>query len=426
MRANLVWLHRYIGLVMAAFLLVAGLTGALLSWFPELDSTINARLMIVTPPPGAALADPLLLRDKVQQAYPDAQANYVPLRPANGKAHVFFLSAPPGGAEPANNEVFVDPYSGVILGARKRGDLSQGVVNLMPFIYRLHHTLAIGTIGTWAFGIVAVLWTIDCFIGAWLTFPQRRRTLAVANPHAKSWLARWWPAWKVRWNGGSHKRNVDLHRAGGLWPWALLFVLAWSGVALNLGQEVYRPVMSRMLTMSPEISALLPLQAAPLAALPMGWPASLAAARRQVAAVAQREGLVVINEDRMSFDPNRGVVRLVVMTDRDINERYGQSSVYIDAATGTLLHTRLPTGQAAGDTITSWITTLHMASMWGTPFRILMTIVGLAVAMLSVTGVLIWWKKRRARRALHAAFDTSDMAPPREASSVNQRVNHQA
>lgn len=400
MRAYLVWLHRCIGLVMAAFLLIAGLTGALLAWFPELDSTINARLMVVTPPPGAARIDPLLLRDKVQQAYPDAQANYVALRPAGGKAQVFYLSAWPGGVEPANTEVYADPYSGAILGARKWGDLSQGVVNLMPFIYRLHYTLALGTIGTWVFGVVAVLWTIDCFIGAWLTFPQRRRTLAIADPRGKNWLARWWPAWKVRWNGGPHKRNVDLHRAGGLWPWALLFVLAWSGVALNLNQEVYRPVMSRLFTMTPEIAALLPLQAAPLGAPPMGWSEALAAARKQVAAVAKREGLVVINEDRISFDPKRGVVRLVVRTDRDINERYGQSSVYIDAATGRLLATRLPTGQAAGDTITSWITTLHMASIWGMPFRILMTIVGLTVAVLSVTGVMIWWKKRCARRAL--------------------------
>ncbi|QYF92999.1 PepSY domain-containing protein [Massilia sp. PAMC28688] len=131
----------------------------------------------------------------------------------------------------------------------------------------------------------------------------------------------------------------------------------------------------------------------------LGWPASLAAARRALAAVATRENLQVINEDRLMFDPRQGTFRLAVRTDRDINDRYGHSSIYIDARTGRLLGYRLPTGQAAGDTITSWITTLHMASIWGIPFRIVITLSGLAVALLSVTGVLIWWKEPQACRA---------------------------
>lgn len=399
MRARLVWLHRYVGLVMAGFLLIAGLTGALLAWYPELDAAINARMMKVPPPPGALRIDPLVLRERVQSAYPDALANYVALRPLEGKAQVFFLSARPGSPAPAVSEVYVDPYSGAILGARKWGDLGQGVVNLMPFIYRLHYTLALDTIGTWAFGIVALLWTVDCFIGAWLTFPPRRQQGAPMPRAASTWLRRWWPAWEVRWAGaGSHKRVFDLHRAGGLWPWALLLILAWSGVALNLNDEVYRPVMSRLFTMEPQIASVRPQRSEPLAQPPLGWPASLAAARSELAALAQREQLTIINEDRISFDPKRAMLRLVVRTDRDINDRYGQSSVYIDAQTGRLLGFRLPTGQASGDTISSWITTLHMASIWGVPFRIVITLVGLAVALLSVTGILIWWKKRRARQ----------------------------
>ncbi len=83
----------------------------------------------------------------------------------------FFLSAKPGAAALPIDEVFVNPYSGQILGGRLWGDLSQGLANLMPFVYRLHHSLVLGTIGTWIFGVVALLWTLDCFVGAWLTFP---------------------------------------------------------------------------------------------------------------------------------------------------------------------------------------------------------------------------------------------------------------
>ncbi len=399
MRAQLVWLHRYVGLVMAAFLVIAGLTGAVLAWYPDLDRAVNRHMMQVDAPPGAVRIDPLVLRERVQARYPDALANCVALRPLHDHAQVFYLSKRPGQPAPAVNEVYVDPYTGSVLGARKWGDLSEGLVNLMPFIYRLHYTLALDTIGTWTFGIVAVLWTLDCFVGAWLTFPARRQGPGQSRLAPRLWMQRWWPAWKVRWSAGTHKRNVDLHRAGGLWPWAMLLVLAWSGVALNLNEEVYRPFMSRAFAMQPQMAAMAPVGADRPAEPPLGWSASLAAARSVTATVAAREGVVVINEDRISYDPKRGLVRMVVRTDRDINERYGQTSIYLDAHTGRLAGTYFPTGQAAGDTLTSWITTLHMASMWGVPFRLLITIIGVAVAMLSVTGVLIWWKKRRARVA---------------------------
>jgi outer membrane receptor protein involved in Fe transport len=43
--------------------------------------------------------------------------------------------------------------------------------------------------------------------------------------------------------------NFDLHRAGGLWTWAMLFVFAWSSVLLNLGTQVYIPVMQQLFEM---------------------------------------------------------------------------------------------------------------------------------------------------------------------------------
>ncbi|MGZ7192220.1 PepSY domain-containing protein, partial [Streptococcus pyogenes] len=79
---------------------------------------------------------------------------------------------------------------------------------------------------------VALLWTLDCFAGAWLTFPAPQR-LNAPRP-AKPWLSRWAPSWKLRLSSGAYKLNFDLHRAGGLWTWAMLFVLAWSSVAFNL------------------------------------------------------------------------------------------------------------------------------------------------------------------------------------------------
>lgn len=267
LRPALALVHRWVGLVMAGFLLVAGLTGAMLAWNDELDAMVNARLLRVAPPqPDALPLDPLALRAHVQALYPQALVAYAPLAHRPGHALVLRLFALPAagtGAAPelANDEVLVDPYTGRVLGERKWGDITQGVKNLMPFIYRLHYSLALGLVGSYALGIVALLWTFDCFIGAYLTLPARvRKKESSRAPTAagKGSLARWWPSWKVRWSGGSYKVNFDLHRAAGLWVWAMLFVLAWSSVAFNLS-EVYDPVMKATFAHQADDSALPPL-----------------------------------------------------------------------------------------------------------------------------------------------------------------------
>lgn len=57
------------------------------------------------------------------------------------------------------------------------GDISQGVINLMPFLYRLHQSLVLGKLGTTLLGVISLLWLVDCFVGLYLTFPVRSRGL---------------------------------------------------------------------------------------------------------------------------------------------------------------------------------------------------------------------------------------------------------
>ena len=52
-------------------------------------------------------------------------------------------------------------------------------------------------------------------------------------------------SWKAKWRANFARPNFDLHRAGGLWLWPLLFVFAWFSVVLGLG-GVYDPVMKHL------------------------------------------------------------------------------------------------------------------------------------------------------------------------------------
>ncbi|WP_420226752.1 PepSY-associated TM helix domain-containing protein [Pigmentiphaga litoralis] len=469
--------HRWVGLVLAGFLLLAGLTGALLVWNDTLDAAMSPSLFRVTPPSDDARPmDPIDLVERVQARYPHAHVRYAPLRIEAGRTLVVYLGAGDGAAtaaaapvdttkrdaaqveaaqraavgkdvQPAanaergaagvaggdgvpaeatsghaashstaglpNDQVFVDPYRGVVVGERKWGDIGQGWKNLMPFIYRLHFSLALDTIGSYVFGVIALLWTLDCFVGAYLTFPAALKT---KRPDRKSWRRRWWPSWKVRWDGGPYKVNFDLHRAGGLWVWAMLFVFAWSSVAFNLS-EVYDPVMKTVLAHQPEVAT--PVARASDSAPVMDWRHARETGRRLMAelAPAQVPAVVVLHEEALGYDASARTYRYVVRSDRDIRDHRGSTRLTFDGTAGRFVHVWLPTGTAAGDTVRTWLTSLHMAAVWGLPFDVFVTVMGIAVAMLSVTGFVIWWKKWRGRRA-QAARAQSFLASPKATSSV--------
>jgi uncharacterized iron-regulated membrane protein len=381
--------HRYVGLVLALFLVVAGITGSLLAFLDPLEAAVNPHLFRVEAPASPAQPlDPITLRERVLATHPDFQLNYLPLDLTPGASQSFFVEGAP------DNEIFVNPYTGELLGSRRWGNLSQGKVNLLPFIYKLHYSLALDTFGIYLFGIVALLWTLDCFVGAWLTLPLSRRESGTKR--GRNWFARWAPAWLLRWTGGSHKLNFDLHRASGLWVWAMLLVLAWSSVMLNL-REVYHPVMRTLLDYSvpplpqPEFSE-------PPTSAPMDWRMALATGRKHMAAEAGRLGLRVHQEHWLSYDSYRGRYQYSVNSDRDLGVEQSNTEVWFDAASGQLLHTKLPTGVNSGDTVDRWLLSLHLAQVWGLPLRIFVCLMGLVVSLLSVTGIIIWWRKRAAAR----------------------------
>lgn len=71
--------------------------------------------------------------------------------------------------------------------------------------------------------------------------------------------------------------------------------------------------------------------------------------------------------------------------------------VIFSVLTGEMLKSVLPRNESPGNALNAWLEALHMAAIWGLPYKIAVSLAGLMVTMLSVTGVLIWMKKRSAR-----------------------------
>lgn len=399
LRPILLAIHRYVGLFMAVFLFMAGTTGILLAFNHELDAAVSPELLTVSPPfEGAPMKDPLVLRDILEQQVPGMRASYVPLVLEPGHALSLFVEPEAGASSmqaSADDEYFLDPYTGEILGSRKWGDITQGTKNLMPFVYRLHYSLGLGPVGTVLFGIVALLWTFDCFIGAYLTFPtagrRHRRPPGV-------WLRRWTSSWMLR-TGKLFSLVFSWHRASGLWVWAMLLVYAWSSVGFNL-REVYDPVMNAALGRHNTYFELASLDE-PKPQPELSWQQARSVGEEHMAAQAAAHGLQFLEPRALGHDPAKGVFRYRARSSADISDRYPNTTVWFDADTGELRAFDAPTGQVAGNTVTAWLFNLHMGSVagWGLPYRVFVSMMGLFVALLSVTGVWIWWRKRRPRGA---------------------------
>lgn len=114
----------------------------------------------------------------------------------------------------------------------------------------------------------------------------------------------------------------------------------------------------------------------------------------------------------------------VARSSRDIQDRRGTTRVLFDADTGAFKLLLLPSGQYNGNTVTSWLYALHMANVFGLPYRIFVCALGLIIAMLSVTGIIIWSKKRRAQKNRVATWEHQRARKPaalRSAADSNQK-----
>lgn len=407
-RRVFVWLHRWAGLLMAAFLIIVGLTGSLLAFKSELEHLISPQLF-ATPRPGVAPLDLATLAQRAAALVRHGQVASVSFAGPDQVAVGFSPRKDPATGQPYElgfTQFFVDPWTGEELGRRTYGDLSQGSINLIPFIYTLHYALALGMPGVWVLGIVALVWTLDCFVGFYLTLPVSR----------DAFWQRWKPAWLVKRNAGAFRVNFDLHRAGGLWLWAMLLVFAWSSVYMNLWDTVYTWTTRTVLEYKAHWTELAELPK-PMQNPRLDWRAALATGERLIAEQSASQGFSVEHPVSLSFDPADGVYHYSVRSSRDIEDREKESffgnrtELYFDADSGELRLLLLPTGQYSGNTVTSWLYHLHMANVFGMPYRIFVCVLGLLITMLSVTGVYIWWKKRRARKfSATRRGETADVA----------------
>ena len=386
----LVVLHRWTGLLMALFLVVVGLTGSLLAFNTELERFFAPQLF-ADPRPDVARLDPATLANRAQAIVPDGRVQSVTYTEPDQVRVDFSPRVDPKTGRTYDlgfDDFFLDPWTGKELGRRRNGDLSQGRINFMPFVYSLHWRLAAGDLGQWTLGIIALVWSLDCFVGFYLTLPRGR---------GRFWR-RWSYAWWVKWRATSFRVNFDLHRASGLWMWGMLFIFAWSSVMMNI-RPLYEHVMAAVFAYdSPRESFM--ISAKPNDSPRLDWRAAQTVGEHLMADQSRFHSFTVGKPLGIAYYPETGAYFYDARTSRDVFERSpkgGTTSVMFDGDTGELRFLWLSTGARTGNTVESWLYALHMTRVFGRLYQIFVCFLGALVALLSVTGVYIWWRKRQGR-----------------------------
>jgi uncharacterized iron-regulated membrane protein len=352
-----------------ACMLIAAVTGTWLTFRVELDRLVNPHLRRVEP---ATARVPLAaVVQRVEQEHPGAlvQALILPER-ADDSLGIYLR--PRGAQDLAVDQVFVNPYSGTLLGGRSTTRLSFTRESLDPTIDRLHYSLLMDEAGLWLMGVVAGIWLVTGLVG-----------LVLAWPRVWLRLAHWRPILSARFHRGPYKANYELHRAVGVWFLPVLVLLAFTSLYQNLPQFV-QPVVNAF---------------SPLAERPRGRAVSPDAPTVTPDQALESLTAQVPDARATSIGRDFGSGRYSILFHRpgDLSP-HGDNWAFVDLASGDVIGLKMARTSRAGDRFLTWIFPLHTGTAFGWPGRVVIALAGVALSALIVTGFYVWARKWQMRR----------------------------
>lgn len=352
-------LHLWLGLALALYLCLIGISGAALVWGDELDSALNPRLLRVLPQGERASLARVLASWK--QRFPDEPLRNLRLSDPHDAGAVYSAFA---GSGEKSRTVYLDPYRANILGER---------VGVVKWISDLHFRLLLGDLGGKLNGWGALATMLILASGLWMWWPRTLRQLRLRTTWRKG----------RGWNVFAR----ESHLAIGFWSSALLLIVALTGAVFIWWQPVQSMVYKVTGT----------TEDARLQATPRG-------------ARLDNDALMKIAFHKFPSAPLSGVSLPVEKTDvfrlyvaLGAPGAWGPwGEVALDPYSGRVLRVVDGREYGVGKQIMALVFPLH-AGFWGGggaktfTVKIVYTLAGLAPLALSIGGALIWWRKKRAR-----------------------------
>ncbi len=356
-------LHRYIGLAVGLLLAFVGLTGSLLVFEPEISKFLTTRQFGQVIPQEQQLSSEKIL-DIAKAAYPmQPEAIHLP----KDRYHPYVLQMTSPNANPkiyldGYKEVFVNPYTGAIMGDRPER------TTFYRLFLNLHYRLFAEDLGVAIVGIAAFLMFILSITGV-ILWPGWRKLIA---------------GFKIKWNAHPKRVNFDIHKLAGIIAAAFFVVIAFTGFCWNFHDFTTPLIYTATFTTPPPEP--------PVSKLIAGRnPLKLSPILKQVDATLPGTKTTVI------YLPESPKDIFVAYKKFPQDSTDYNNAVYLDQYSGEVLQVEDGRKQKLGDRILNSFTPIHYGTFGGLPTRIFYVFVGLAPLVLFITGFVMWRYRYRAK-----------------------------
>ena len=385
--------HLLAGLYVVPFMLVLSLTGIIMMLYkPVIEPLFYSDLIRVSPTANQARISWQQQLDLVQQAYPDGVVKQL-LLPVDATDSVRILVKLSG----ENQQVFVDPYRGEILGSVNKD------ATLYALADDIHGTLLLGAFGDGLIELAAALTLILLATGLMMWWARRKRQpgyLLKPNSTLKGRMSlREWHTL----SGFYLTIVLGLFVVSGLsWTgiWGAKMVQAWnsfpdgvfSGIPLSDQRHAsLNPGVEEQVPWNLE-QTLMPASGS-MAGKP-GIPQDTPVNADSVIRYAQDNGMTRFRLN-LPTTPEGVYTAIAATMSGDIADPYADRALHIDQYTGKVLgdvgyedYSLFSKAMAIG-------IPLHMG-LWGKSNLVINVLLCLGIIFVSVAGVVMWWLRKPA------------------------------
>jgi uncharacterized iron-regulated membrane protein len=347
--------HLWIGIVLALYLIVIGVSGSILVLRIELGALAGANPWESKKPPEPRVEIAAVVR-KLEVRYPDFRILSVM---APGRTEANYTARLLGRTQ---IRVGVDAGTGEILGEPKRGPA------WLDTVEKLHVSLFAARNGRIINGIGGAFLLAMCITG----------------------IVNWWPGarnWRraltVDFRRSWRRINFDMHSAIGFWALAIISFWAVSGVYFAWPREAFE-LVNRI---SPIVNSKAPVVEV-TARSEMSEPDLSGLVKRAY----QLDAGTAFAGVEFPFN-RRAPIEILMRRGNGLSREY-EDVLYFDPYTGAYLTTwKYGVNQSLGDWFIWSQVPMHFGVYWGVGIKIVWAVLGLAVPTLAVTGLLMYWNR---------------------------------
>lgn len=355
-------LHKWFGLVAGLFLLMLSVTGVMLVFNEEIDTFTNQEVVLVEEG-GVRLPTEELVKVLVE-LHPEASLGSTFLYPgAPNRAVMTELTI-----EKVRWWVYQNPATGAILGERERNS------TFMKEVLHLHEHLTLGNSGHVVLLLVGISLLGLVLTGVWY---YRKSLFSVFKVGVR--------------NKNAFLINSDLHKLVGVSSFVFLFVMAATGVFMHWEK------VERMLGEAPAAAPTpaVEVQAPDYGALPLESSVK--------AAAAALEGFVpAVIKYPKSADGN--VVVAGVRPESNVLLGKFPTSVEVSPATGEVVKIEHLEDRDLEANAEMAMEQIHFGHFGGLFIQLLYGLGGIGLSTMTITGFVLWWKKRRPKKKAKKAM----------------------